>query len=197
MAKPYLTLASICLSCCISWALLGPSPSNAQLADEAGRACDQAIVTLDDAIAACSAVIDSGSLTGRPLAEAYAQRGFHRTAKRRLTEAEADLDEAIKIDPDYAQAYANRANFWTVNHKFDRAMADAEQALRLDPNLASGHFVRASAELNLGQYDRAIADYTETLKLRPSASADVWHFRGVAFHARATTPTPSPTTTNF
>jgi tetratricopeptide (TPR) repeat protein len=108
MARPNFTLASIC----ICWALLGASPSHAQLADQPGRACNQDIVTLDDAIAACSAVIDSGRLSGRPLAEAYAQRGFHRTARRSLTEAEADLDEAIKIDPDYAQAYSNRAQIF-------------------------------------------------------------------------------------
>jgi hypothetical protein len=34
--------------------LLGASPSRAQFADEPGRACHQAIVTLDEAIAACS-----------------------------------------------------------------------------------------------------------------------------------------------
>jgi len=111
MAKPHLTLASIC----ISWALFGLSPSNAQtLTDEAGRACSQAVTTPDDAITSCSAVIDSGTVSGRQLAAAYAQRGYARTLKRSLTEAEADLDAAIKIDPDYAEAYANRANFWTV-----------------------------------------------------------------------------------
>jgi tetratricopeptide (TPR) repeat protein len=71
-----------------------------------------------------------------------------------------------------------------VSHKFDRAMADAEQALRLDPTLPGGHFVRASAALNLGQFDFAIADYTETLRLQPSASADVWHYRGIAYHKK-------------
>src|SRR6202158_1919719 len=131
MAKPRATFASICLSFGLSWALLGPSPAKAQLiSDEAARACKQD--TPDETIASCSQVIDSGTVSGRPLAAAYAQRGFARTLKRSLTEAEADLDEAIKIDPKFADAYANRANFWTVSHKFDRALADAEQAGRLN-----------------------------------------------------------------
>src|SRR5258708_16420041 len=149
MGKPHLTLASICTSCCISWALFGLSPSNAQtLTDEAGHACNKAVTTPDDAIASCSAVIDSGTVSGRELAAAYAQRGYARTLKRGLSEAETDLDAAIKIDPDYAEAYANRANFWTVSKKPDRAMADAEQAVRLNPDLPIAHFVRAGAALN-------------------------------------------------
>ena len=101
MGKPYSTLASICLSGCIGWALLGPSPANAQLiSDPAARACNQG--TPDETITNCSAVIESGIVSGRPLAAAYAQRGYARTLKRSLTEAEADLDEAIKIDPEFA-----------------------------------------------------------------------------------------------
>jgi tetratricopeptide (TPR) repeat protein len=183
MAKPRATFASICLSFGLSWALLGPSPAKAQLiSDEAARACKQD--TPDETIASCSQVIDSGTVSGRPLAAAYAQRGFARTLKRSLTEAEADLDEAIKIDPKFADAYANRANFWTVSHKYDHALADAEQAVRLNPDLPIAHFVRGGAELNLGQYDRAIADYTETMRLRPSGSVAVYGQRGYAYHKK-------------
>src|SRR5258707_9554605 len=134
MGKPRATFASICLSFSISWASLGFSPANAQLiSEEAARACKQD--TADETVTSCSQVIDSGTVSGRPLAAAYAQRGFARTLKRSLTEAEADLDEAIKIDPKFADAYANRANFWTVSHKYDRAFADAEQAVPLNPHL--------------------------------------------------------------
>jgi tetratricopeptide (TPR) repeat protein len=49
-------------------------------------------------------VIDSGALTGRPLAAAYAERGAARTLLRKLDEAEADFDQAIKIDPTYLDA---------------------------------------------------------------------------------------------
>lgn len=126
MGKSRQTFASICLSgciaCCIAGAAPGLSPSPAWAgADDATRACNQAIAKPDDTIASCSALIDSGSVSGRQLAAAYAQRGFARTLKRSLTHAEADLDQAIKIDPDYAEAWANRANFWTVSKKPDRA----------------------------------------------------------------------------
>ena len=183
MGKPYSIFASICISSGLCGALLGSVPAHAQLiSDEAARACDQA--TPDQAITSCSLVIDSGTVSGRPLAAAYAQRGYARTLKRNLTEAETDLNEAIKIAPDYAEGFANRANFWTVSHQNDRALADGEQAVRLNPDLPLAHFVRAGAALNLGQYDRAIADYTETMKLRPGAGASVYGLRGLAYHRK-------------
>ena len=157
MVRPDFSVASLC----ICWALLAAAPSHAQaLSDEAASACSQPATTPEDAIAKCSAVISAGTVSGRQLAAACS-----------LEEAEADLDQAIKTDPNYADAYANRANFWTVSKKFDRAMADAEQAVRLNPDLPIAHFVRAGAALNLGQYDRAIADYSETIRLRPSGEA--------------------------
>src|SRR6516165_8296469 len=108
MGKPLTTFASICLSCCFSAVSLGllPAPARAE-ADEAARSCPAHPTTPDDSIAGCSAVIDSGTAGGRELAAAYAQRAFARTLKRSLPEAEADLDQAIRIDPDYAQAYVN------------------------------------------------------------------------------------------
>src|SRR3984893_18308918 len=129
MCKLQPTLASIC----ICWVLLGLSPSGTR-ADtaEATRACTLAVTNPDDTIASCSAVIDSGSLSGRALAAASSQRGYARTLRRSLADAETDLDQAIKIDPDYAEAYANRANFWTVSKKPDRALTDAEAAVRLN-----------------------------------------------------------------
>jgi tetratricopeptide (TPR) repeat protein len=171
------------MSVSMSWAVLGAAPAQAQLiSEEAARACNHA--TPEETVTSCSAVIDSGTVTGRPLATAYAERGWVRTLLRKLDAAEADLDQAIKIDPTYPDAYADRANFWNVSRKPDRAMADAEEALRLDGNLSIGHFVRGSAALNLGQYDRAIADYTETMKLRLGAVVDVPGLRGLAYQRK-------------
>jgi hypothetical protein len=79
MRRPHSTLASICLSvsmsCSISWAVLGAAPAQAQLiSEEAARACNHA--TPEETVTSCSAMIDSGTVTGRPLAAAYAERGW-------------------------------------------------------------------------------------------------------------------------
>ncbi|MGZ3324025.1 MAG: hypothetical protein ACXU9C_24040, partial [Xanthobacteraceae bacterium] len=63
MARPHHIFPSICLSCCVFWALLGLSPSQARAeADEAAQACTQSIVAPDTTIASCSALIDSASV---------------------------------------------------------------------------------------------------------------------------------------
>jgi hypothetical protein len=102
MGKLQLIFASIGLSLCS--ALLGFLPAHAaDETDDAGRACYGPLSIPDVTIAGCSAVIESGNASGRQLATAYSQRGYARTLKRVLPEAEKDLDEAIRIAPDDAQ----------------------------------------------------------------------------------------------
>ncbi len=182
MGKSHFTVALL-LSCSVSWGV--PAYAEAP-ADQAAQACahPKPSDTQDDTIASCSAAIESGTLQGQALAAAYAQRGFARTLKRSLDEAESDLDQAVKIAPDFAQGYINRANYWTVRGKPDRALADAEQAVKLSPDLGLAYFVRASAEKNLGQYDRAIADYTEAMRLQPASRAEFAGWRGLSYHKK-------------
>src|ERR1041385_416001 len=62
----------------------------------------------DDAIAACTRAIKSGTYNGRTLALAYSNRGVEWKAKGELAKAIADYDEAIKQDPQQSAAYNNR-----------------------------------------------------------------------------------------
>ena len=92
MNKPRSSLPLLGFSGCIVWLLLAPAPAHAQLiSDEAARVCAQS--TADETITSCTAVIDSGSLTGRQLAAAYAQQGDRRAAK-------ASLNDALSLRPD-------------------------------------------------------------------------------------------------
>src|SRR6516165_6885620 len=101
-----------------------------------------------------------------------------------ISKARKDLDQAIKIAPDYASGYVNRANFWTVSNQPQRAMADAESALRLEPDLPLAFFVRAGAESKLCLYDRSIDDYSNMLRLRPDSGATIYAPRGYAFYRK-------------
>jgi tetratricopeptide (TPR) repeat protein len=94
-------------------------PAKAQ-SDDPQQLCIGPDSTVDDRVKGCSAVIDSRQVHGRELAAAYAQRGFAFTLKRALDQAQKDLDQAIKIAPDYAPGYVNRANFWTVSNQPQR-----------------------------------------------------------------------------
>ena len=62
----------------------------------------------DEAIAACTRAIKSGTYNGKTLALAYSNRGVEWKAKGDLAKAVADYDEAIKADPQQPAAYNNR-----------------------------------------------------------------------------------------
>src|SRR6185437_13021443 len=105
MGKKRLTVILTCL-----WAAFAiAAVTSAAVAQ--GLAADMPCggTTADGWIAACTAMIESSTLHGRPLAGVYSQRGYAFTLKRNLAQAKKDLDEAIKIDPQFAQAFVNRA----------------------------------------------------------------------------------------
>jgi tetratricopeptide (TPR) repeat protein len=159
------------------------TPETAQATDPR-QLCLGPASTPDERVKGCSDVIESPQVRGSLLAAAYAQRGFVFTLKRNLEQAQKDLDQAIKIAPDYAEAYVNRANFWTVSNQPERAIADAARALKLAPKAPLAYFVRAGGEAKLGQYDKAIADYNEVLRLNPNAGASVYGPRGHAYYRK-------------
>src|SRR5215217_5133218 len=90
----------------------------------------------DDAIAACTRAIKSGTYNGRTLALAYSNRGVEWKAKGELAKAIADYDEAIKADPQQSAAYNNRGIAYAAASNYDKALADYDEAVRLKPDYA-------------------------------------------------------------
>ena len=91
----------------------------------------------DDAIAACTRAIKSGTYTGRVLALAYSNRGVELKAKGDLAKAIADYNDAIKADPQQSAAYNNRGIAYAAGGAYDKAIADYDEAIRLDLKYAS------------------------------------------------------------
>src|SRR4051794_32316554 len=90
-------------------------PVAAQAEDgPAWQVCVGASTTPDGRVAACSAVIDSKTETGKRLAGAYCNRGEALTEKGEFDRALADLDEAIRLDPDYACPHSNRGRVFAL-----------------------------------------------------------------------------------
>src|SRR6478735_9739748 len=91
----------------------------------------------DDAIAACTRAIKSGTYNGRTLALAYSNRGVEWKAKGEIAKAIADYDEAIKADPQQSAAYNNRGIAYAAGSDYDKALADYDEAIKLKPDYAS------------------------------------------------------------
>jgi Flp pilus assembly protein TadD len=85
-------------------------------------------------ISGCSAVIQSGKLTGPELAAVYAGRGFSYNNKGLHSQAVADFTKAIALTPNDSKAYINRGITFELNGQRDEAIADYRAAMKINPN---------------------------------------------------------------
>ncbi len=91
-------------------------------------------------------------------ARAYDELGQHQRAI-------GDLDEAIRLDPQYAPAYSNRGLAYSQLGQYQRAIEDCDQALRLDPQYALVYSNRALAYTALGRDQEAERDIEKAVEL--------------------------------
>jgi tetratricopeptide (TPR) repeat protein len=107
----------------------GALPDSARLPPGACSAND---ISHEERIAGCTAVIESGQLTGWTLKTAYCNRGYALTELGQYDRVIADADAAIRLDDKLACAHLNRGRAWYYKHDLDRAIADYTQAVKSD-----------------------------------------------------------------
>ncbi|MEM1445493.1 MAG: tetratricopeptide repeat protein [Planctomycetota bacterium] len=83
--------------------------------------------------------------------------------------AEALLDEALELDPDYALGYLQRGLILATSNA-EAALADANKALELDPQLSAAQQLRARLLMGLGDADEAIRGFNSVLARNPRDS---------------------------
>lgn len=92
-------------------------------------------------------------------------------AKKDRDKALADLDAAIRLDPQSAGAYYLRGTVLNDNHEPDRAIVDCTEAIRLDPGLLEAYLERGKAWHDKKDYARALADYRVIGEREPNNAA--------------------------
>lgn len=134
----------------------------------------------------CSAVIGFSPFRGAFMAFAY--EGRARIAMRHGDDkgAIADLDEAVRLNPNRASFFRDRGIAHRQNGELELAIADFDQAIALDPRLAAAYANRGLALAARGDLDRAILSYSTAIRLSP-ADADALAGRGLAYLARGQT----------
>src|SRR6202795_2897 len=115
--------------------------------------------TVEERVASCTTLIDSGRYQPVNLAILHDNRGMAFRAKGDLTNARSDFDQAIGLNQNYARAYTNRGSLALAQRDFDGAIADFNQAIKLDATDASLFMARGNAFDGKGDVDRAIVDY--------------------------------------
>ncbi len=98
---------------------------------------------------------------------AYVNRGTALAEMGRPSDALADYDKAITINPEIAGTYVNRGGMDSALGRHTEAIADFDAALRLDNNLPSAYVNRGVEYLRLGRLDEAAADLTKAIELNP------------------------------
>ncbi len=117
----------------------------------------------DRAVAAYSAALSAD----RGCVEAYLERGLIHRLARRYTEAVADFDAAIELDPT-GEAHFRRGVAHAEQNEFDQAFADFDEAIRREPDHAVAYLNRGLTAVAVGEFERAAADADQALRIDPS-----------------------------
>lgn len=139
--------------------------------------------TVDQRLAACNAIIDSGNEPPPNLALAYCDRAIAYNAKGDPDRAMADLNEAVRLDTEQYTSLTCRGYQYYYRKDFDQAIKDFDKAISSNSRRAEGYVARGSAYRSKGDLEHAIADYSEAIQ-RSSNNALALYSRGSAFLAQ-------------
>jgi tetratricopeptide (TPR) repeat protein len=134
---------------------------------------------------------DAKIIAGRELAAGppsndatfYRERGIASYRSGDLAQAIAELDEAIRLDPDNAQDYNIRANAWDEMGVFDRALADYDEAIRINPNNPAVFHDRGIMWQHEGELDKALVDLDRAIRFS-FADAIIYCNRGLVWYKK-------------
>lgn len=100
------------------------------------------------------------------LAYAYVIRAsLYMASPNTYDKAEADISEAIRLEPKEGNLYVNRAFLRYNCDDYFGAMADYDYAIQLDPLNSAAIYNRALLRMESRDNDRAIVDFTRVLEL--------------------------------
>jgi len=134
----------------------------------------------DDAIAACTKLIETAGQTPVALSTAFNNRGRAYGNKGQHDKAIAEFDEAVSRNPENVNAVHNRGIAYARTEKYERALADFERVVQLAPDFAIGFYNLGRAKAELGRFAEAIGDFDRAVRLNPSF-VDAFRDRGSTY----------------
>lgn len=101
------------------------------------------------------------------LGEAKSNYGTSLGKQGRFAEAEALLNEALRLNPTLVDAYSNLGIVLAMQGKMQEARYYFTEAIRLNPNHSTAHYNLGLVLAAEGNLKQAISHYTEALRLNP------------------------------
>ena len=124
----------------------------------------------DEAIQAFSVMIERSPQWYWP----YGHRGEAYRQKGDLDRALTDLNEAIRLKPDFEEALFSRCRVWRRKGDAGRAMPDCTEAARLKPDDWPRHQIIAELLLANGEFERAYEKFGEVISLKGGATPHMY-----------------------
>jgi tetratricopeptide (TPR) repeat protein len=103
--------------------------------------------------------------------------------KSTLEEALADLNQAIKLEPDNAKYHQTRAEVCAELADDDAALVSWDALVRLDPKNVDALIDRGLARTRKKQFDEALADFAKVLELDPK-NQTVYYYRANVYRQK-------------
>lgn len=101
-----------------------------------------------------------------PSAKNYERRAQIWRLKRELDLALADMNEAIRLDPNVPRLLGERGLMLHNRQAYDKAIADFTAAIRLEPRNGAHYHNRARSWREKKEFDKALADFDAAIQLR-------------------------------
>ena len=112
--------------------------------------------------------IDTCLSLSRNLSSAFVMRAqINMTYRKDYALALKDMDEAIKLEPNYAGYFINRAYMKYNLDDYFGAMADYDYAVGLEPTNVTAHFNRGLLLTVVSENNKAIDDFSYVLRSEP------------------------------
>ncbi len=146
------------------------------------RQNEQAI-SLDLQILGCTTLIQSPNESPDSVATALNNRSFAYQRKGEPHRAIQDLDQAIRLKPDFALAFHGRGVAYLSEGDYNRAFQDSDNAIRLKPDFAEAFVTRGAVYARRREYDPALQDFDRAIRLKPDLAL-AFYDRGTVYSAR-------------
>lgn len=114
------------------------------------------------------------------------RQGITHVEQRDWTNAQRQLEAALKADPQRAAAWAAKGDLHRHQGQWSAALLAYNQAIRLDARVSAVFNNRGLVHQKQAAWDAALADFTAALRLDPFATATLYN-RGVAHFQNGST----------
>jgi len=112
----------------------------------------------DRFIEACTVVVTAPESTAHYRVEALVSRGIGYLLGQQHVKALSDLDEAVRLNPNFDRSYVNRAALHSMLGDDQMALSDFNRSIDLNPTNPIAYVGRGQLFRRLGMIDRAIVD---------------------------------------